>query len=205
MKSREQAGMNRRVFLKISGLWTTAMALGAANKAFATRGESKAAPGEYDAVIIGSGLGGLACAGYLAKSGLKTLVLEQRDMPGGYASTFSRAGGRFTFDVSLHRIVVHGTCKQVLEDLEVLDRVKFHKHNQLFRIVAQDLDVSCPAKGPKGLEKLLVGMFPKEEQGIRRGPGGAERGGRSPFGDPKGRQRAENEFPKRVSTPHGLA
>lgn len=167
MSNWEQDGMNRRVFLKMSALWTTAMAIGAANEALATRGASKAAPGEYDAVIIGSGLGGLACAGYLAKTGYKTLVLEQREMPGGYASTFSRAGGRFTFDVSLHHIVIPGTCKEVLKELQVLDRVKFHKCDQLVRLVAQDLDIACPAKGPEGLEELLVGMFPKEEQGIK--------------------------------------
>jgi phytoene dehydrogenase-like protein len=163
----EKDGMSRQIFLKMWALWTTAAALGAANEALATKARSKTGPDEFDAIIIGSGLGGLACAGYLAKRGLKALVVEQRAIPGGYATNFSRAAGRFTFDASLHHIVIHGVCKQVLEELHVLDRVKFHECDQLFRVVAQDLDVTCPSKGPKGLEQLLVGMFPEEERGIK--------------------------------------
>jgi phytoene dehydrogenase-like protein len=41
----------------------------------------------YDAIIIGAGHNGLVAASYLAKSGLKTLVLEQRDVVGGGAVT----------------------------------------------------------------------------------------------------------------------
>ncbi|WP_394989651.1 NAD(P)-binding protein, partial [uncultured Helicobacter sp.] len=36
----------------------------------------------YDAIIIGSGLGGLTCGAMLAKSGKKVLVLEQHDLIG---------------------------------------------------------------------------------------------------------------------------
>ena len=54
----------------------------------------------YDAVVIGSGVGGLVCANLLARAGLKTLVVEQHYMTGGYCSTFRRGG--FTFDASTH-------------------------------------------------------------------------------------------------------
>jgi phytoene dehydrogenase-like protein len=41
-------------------------------------------PGErYDAVIVGAGHNGLVTAGYLAESGLRTLVLERRERAGG--------------------------------------------------------------------------------------------------------------------------
>ena len=39
----------------------------------------------YDAVIIGGGHNGLTCGAYLARAGLKTLVLERRDVIGGAA------------------------------------------------------------------------------------------------------------------------
>ncbi len=41
----------------------------------------------YDAVIVGGGHNGLTCGYYLAKAGLKTLILERRDIVGGAAVT----------------------------------------------------------------------------------------------------------------------
>ena len=41
---------------------------------------------QYDAVIIGSGLGGLTCGATLAKAGKKVLVLEQHNLIGGCAT-----------------------------------------------------------------------------------------------------------------------
>lgn len=52
---------------------------------------------EYDALIIGAGIGGLTCGALLAKNGLKTLVVEQHSKPGGYVTSYKREG--FVFDV----------------------------------------------------------------------------------------------------------
>jgi phytoene dehydrogenase-like protein len=41
----------------------------------------------YDAVIVGAGHNGLVAAGYLAKAGLRTLVLERRGRAGGLLAT----------------------------------------------------------------------------------------------------------------------
>ena len=40
-----------------------------------------------DAVVVGGGHNGLACAAYMAKGGLDVVVLEARDVPGGAAAT----------------------------------------------------------------------------------------------------------------------
>ncbi|XP_061555561.1 all-trans-retinol 13,14-reductase [Phycodurus eques] len=59
-------------------------------------------PDNLDAVIIGSGIGGLGLAGLLAKVGKKVLVLEQHDRAGGCCHTFTEKG--FEFDVGIHYI-----------------------------------------------------------------------------------------------------
>jgi phytoene dehydrogenase-like protein len=47
----------------------------------------------YDAIIIGAGHNGLRRGSYLARAGLKTLVLERRHVVGG-AAVLCRSTGR---------------------------------------------------------------------------------------------------------------
>jgi len=42
----------------------------------------------YDVVVVGAGHNGLTCAGYLARAGLKVLVLERRDRVGGLCTEY---------------------------------------------------------------------------------------------------------------------
>ncbi|XP_064613670.1 all-trans-retinol 13,14-reductase-like [Liolophura sinensis] len=59
-------------------------------------------PDDLDAIIVGSGMGGLSTAVMLAKAGKKVLVLEQHDQAGGCCHTFIEKG--FEFDVGVHYI-----------------------------------------------------------------------------------------------------
>lgn len=51
----------------------------------------------YDAIVIGSGIGGLVAATQLAVKGAKVLVLEKYVIPGGSSGFYERDG--YTFDV----------------------------------------------------------------------------------------------------------
>ena len=53
----------------------------------------------YDAVVIGSGIGGLAAAAALASIGKRALVLERHTQAGGLTQTFERDGFRFSVGV----------------------------------------------------------------------------------------------------------
>ena len=47
---------------------------------------------QYDVIIIGGGIGGLATAALLADSGVNVMLLEQHTRPGGCAASFNRGG-----------------------------------------------------------------------------------------------------------------
>ena len=71
---------------------------------------------DYDAIVIGGGHNGLVNAAYLAKSGLRTLVLERRHLVGGAAITEELLAGfqftTFSYAVSLLR-------PDIVQDLEL--------------------------------------------------------------------------------------
>jgi len=69
--------------------------------------KQQAIKGTYDAIVIGSGIGGLASAAILAKRGKKrVLVLERHYTAGGYTHSFTRRG--YEWDVGVHYIGMVG-------------------------------------------------------------------------------------------------
>jgi len=55
----------------------------------------------WDAIVIGSGIGGLVTATQLAAKGASVLVLERYLIPGGSAGYFERDGYRFDVGASM--------------------------------------------------------------------------------------------------------
>lgn len=70
---------------------------------------------KFDVIVIGSGIGGLACAALLSKhGGKKVLVLERHYTAGGYTHVFTRPG--YEWDVGVHYI---GDVSHPLTDVRV--------------------------------------------------------------------------------------
>ena len=54
----------------------------------------------FDVIVIGSGMGGMAAAAALSKTGHKVLLLEQYETLGGLSHSFSIDG--FSWDAGIH-------------------------------------------------------------------------------------------------------
>mmetsp|Transcript_103567 Transcript_103567/g.194966 ORF Transcript_103567/g.194966 Transcript_103567/m.194966 type:complete len:723 (-) Transcript_103567:132-2300(-) len=117
--------------------------------------------GEYDVVVIGSGMGGLACGAMSAKYGQKVLVLESHIKPGGSAHSFSRMhnGGKYTFEVGP-------------SIFEGLDRPSFNPLRILFDILGEEMPVvTYTGLGywtPQGFWRFPVGNDDEKAGGFRK-------------------------------------
>jgi hypothetical protein len=69
-------------------------------------------PRDLDAIVIGSGLGGLVAAALLAKAGKRVCVFEQHDQAGGCLHTFTEGG--LEFDTGQSILSRFGDCDHLL-------------------------------------------------------------------------------------------
>src|SRR5690242_9736042 len=122
---------------------------------------------EFDAVIIGSGLGGLSCAAAFARKGYRPLVVEQHDKPGGYATAFSRPGG-FVFDVSLHSTSVgeRNGVHNLIDGFPEISDIEFIPHPYLYRAIFPEHDIRVRQRDPARYVAHLADLFPEESGGI---------------------------------------
>jgi len=125
----------------------------------------------YDVVIIGSGLGGLACGTMLALEGYNVCVLEKNKQIGGNLQTFVR--DRVVFDSGVHYVggLDQGqNLYQLFRYLGIMDKLKLVKLDKdgFDRILFKDdPNVYCYAQGYENFIGVLAKQFPEEEEALR--------------------------------------
>ncbi|VEP15406.1 conserved hypothetical protein [Hyella patelloides LEGE 07179] len=124
---------------------------------------------KYDAIVIGSGIGGLTAAAILSKySHKKVLVLEQHYVIGGFTHEFERQG--FHWDVGLHYVgeMGEGEIGRQLFDYITEGKLRWNKMPDPFDIfIYPDFTFEVDSD-PQKYQSDLIGMFPEEKAAIEK-------------------------------------
>ena len=131
----------------------------------------KKVPENLDAIVVGSGIGGLTTAAMMAKAGKRVLVLEQHYRAGGATHTFDEFGN--LFDSGIHYVGANDFCVPILgligdvpvkwsqmgkkEDDFCYDEFDLGDPNDLYRY----------RKGREAIMEELLTRFPHEKEGIK--------------------------------------
>ncbi|MFE7153837.1 phytoene desaturase family protein [Streptomyces sp. NPDC057636] len=126
-------------------------------------------PDSWDAVVVGSGIGGLVCAAYLAVSGKRVLVAEQGGVAGGNSHVFRRRRA-YEFDVGVHYLGdcgPDGLLPAVLDGLGLRERLTYREMNPdgFDRIVIPGATLDMPADWAT-YRKRLQEACPADAAGI---------------------------------------
>ena len=122
---------------------------------------------DYDAIIIGAGIGGLVCGCYLAKAGLKTLIVEKNAQPGGYCTSFTRNG--FKFDACVHFIGSMregGIIKKIIGNLGLQNDISILRNDPSDTVFTKDYKFSFWENIEKTVSELQA-CFPSEKKSIK--------------------------------------
>lgn len=125
---------------------------------------------DYEAIVVGSGAGGMASALKLARGGHSVLVLEAAPAFGGCMSPLERSGYRFDTGVHyLGQLAKDDKFWSALDEIGLNERVQFVEldPDAIDRYVFPDFELRL-CKGKERFQEQLIELFPHEARGIRK-------------------------------------
>ena len=134
------------------------------------RYSKKKIPDNLDAIIIGSGIGGLSTGAFLSKSGHKVLVLEQHYIAGGCTHSFDEHG--VEHETGIHYV---GNIKKRKKILDMITDTPIewcklgYEDNGIYdEIVIEDKYTYYFRSGEENFIKDMSEKFPKEKDAIKK-------------------------------------
>jgi phytoene dehydrogenase-like protein len=118
---------------------------------------------EWDAIVVGAGVGGLSAAAKLVEAGLQVLVLERNLHPGGTAYVYTRKG--FTFPMGPLGFSSPELVRHTLTSLAHGYDLDFHRVH--YQIRAFDVKVSLSLSLGR-MKNEMERLFPADASGINR-------------------------------------
>lgn len=121
----------------------------------------------YDAIVIGSGMGGLTAAALLARKGFDTLLFEKEKQVGGYVVSFKRGG--FTFDATgafVGGSQEGGEFYHLLKEVGAQEEIEFIPIQHI-RNIYPGFEVHLHQGGFPSYLETLLDLFPEEERGLK--------------------------------------
>lgn len=124
---------------------------------------------QYDAIIIGSGMGSLTAGSLLAKEGKKVLILEKHYTAGGFTHVFKRK--EYEWDVGIHyigEVQRPNSAVRKLFDYVSNNQLKWADMGDVYdRIILGDKSFDL-VKGVQNFIDQLVEYFPEERNAIEQ-------------------------------------
>jgi len=123
----------------------------------------------YDYFVIGSGIGGLTAATWLAKAGKKVAIFERHYVPGGFTHSFKRKHG-FKWDVGVHYVGNMGEDEPLLGMFNFITdgKLKWESMGKVYDVVHVGEKKYEFRAGKENFRKQFITYFPKEEHVINK-------------------------------------
>jgi all-trans-retinol 13,14-reductase len=125
---------------------------------------AKLAENEFDVIVIGAGIGGLACAALLSMRGYRPLVLEHHSKVGGYYGSFEKDGFLFnTGAMEITGLWDGGPLDLFLQDLGLKVEDYFVRNSYNYTHGSKEIKAFDGVDAFKG---QLAELFPEESDNL---------------------------------------